>query len=313
MSRRRRSSASSGSTGALLPRLFFHDKLNQRVCLRRRNVQPAKVDSPDYCFPLAWLEEIGILLAAINADPTDAASAIPALLLGNAVSTTAGGRGRGDQLVGKNRRNSIARLHHLRWGVTWALPTTTSSRMCPRQRGRTNGAFRARISSDASRLLYEPRSTLLAAPAKRLRTPVVSRRNAGQCPGLVLLRDDLMVEWCMLLVNQLGQICPKARWSCLRKTQCKSPAQWEGGEGLEALGQWASARTLHWDGQSAAVEGRSGRRAGIFYRCRTLPGALPTLGEAEAHLLANPKRVALLDRTWRHAQRTTPPMRRSGT
>ncbi len=252
--------AESG-TGPLVHyyRAYFLDQLQQGT-LAAQERAAAKADSPDYCFP-ARLEEIGILLAAINADPADARAPY---YLGNLLYDK---RRREEAINWWEKSAKLDRSFSIPWR-NLGIAYFNVFKDVPAAKGAYERAFRANLSD--ARIFYE-RDQLY----KRTGEPPERRLAEMQDhPGLVMLRDDLTVEW-LALLNQTGQ-----HDTALAVLKARKFQPWEGGEGL-ALGQWgrthiALGRTALWKGDVAAARG---------FFAAGLAGA-PNLGEA-AHLLAN--------------------------
>lgn len=214
----------------------------------------------DYCFP-ARLEDIAVLEAAIAANPSDARA--PYYL--------------GNLLYDRRRHQEAIAM----WERSVALDPANS--IAHRNLG--IGAFnvlgdpaRARAAYDAAlaaapddaRLLFE-RDQLWkrmgVAPAERL-------AELRRYPDLVAKRDDLTIEFCVLL-NALDASEEAAQVMAARKFQ-----PWEGGEG-QALGAFSRAHRIL--GRKALADGDAETARAHFEQALTPP---PNLGESR-HLLAN--------------------------
>ena len=166
---------------------------------------------PDYCFP-ARLEDVGILEAAMRANPRDAKA--PYYL--------------GNLLYDRRRHDEAIRLWEKSakldgsFSIVWrnlGLGYFNIRKNASRARAAYEKAFRANPAD--ARLLYERDQLwkrLGDEPAKRL-------RELEKFPQLVRQRDDLSVELCALL-NQTGRHVEAMRLLAGRKFQ-----PWEGGEG----------------------------------------------------------------------------------
>jgi tetratricopeptide (TPR) repeat protein len=135
-------------------------------------------------------------------------------------------------------------------------------------RGAYERAFKANRSD--ARLLYE-RDQLWKRTGESPHRRLEELQNH---PGLVLLRDDLMIEWCTLL-NQTGQ-----HETALALIKRRNFQPWEGGEGL-ALGQWV--RTHVGLGRMVLFHGEPKEALELFETGASVP---LNLGESR-HLLAN--------------------------
>lgn len=237
--------------------------LNQR----RGNARAARVHfrkasrlPPDYCFP-ARLEEIAILVAAMQADPRDARAPY---YLGNLLYDR---RRHEEAMQLWERSAALDRGFSVVWrnlGIGWFNVR--------RQPKRARAAYDRALAADPgdARLLFE-RDQLWkrmgVSPARRL-------RELERHSRLVTRRDDLIVEWCALL-NQVGR---HAEAVAVLETRRFQP--WEGGEG-QALGQFV--RTHLALGRAALAKGEAGLAEDHFQRALEPPD---NLGEAR-HLLAN--------------------------
>jgi tetratricopeptide (TPR) repeat protein len=220
----------------------------------------AAARAPDYCFP-ARLEELGILEAAMAANPADPRA--PYYL--------------GNVLYDRRRHEEAIRLWErsakldLTFSVVWrnlGIGNLNIRRQPARARAAYNRAFKA--SPGDARLLYERDQLwkrLGESPHKRLRE--LDRR-----PDLVRQRDDLSVELCTLY-NQVGRHDRSLALLSRRRFQ-----PWEGGEG-GPMRQWVRSHLLL--GRNALDDGEAALAREHFEAATAVPA---NLGEAR-HLLAN--------------------------
>lgn len=220
----------------------------------------------DYCFP-ARLEDILVLQSAIDADPQDARANY---YLGNLLYDR------------RRHREAIER-----WSI--AAEFEPSNAIVHRNLGigyfnvlnrpeEAKAAYEAAITAapDDARLVYE-RDQLW----KRIGlSPEVRLAELRKRPALIERRDDLTIEFCLLL-NAVGEPEEAAQVLASRKFQ-----PWEGGEG-QALG--AYSRTHLELGRRALAANDAERAKAEFLSVLTPP---ENLSEAR-HLLANASDVWL--------------------
>ncbi len=226
----------------------------------RTAFQAAAKASPDYCFP-ARLEEIAVLEAAMQANPTDARA--PYYL--------------GNLFYDRRRHRDAMRLWEKsakldpNYSVVWrnlGIAYFNIARQPAKARAAYEKAFRA--APNDARLLYERDQLwkrLGEKPEKRL-------RELEKYLALVEKRDDLSVELCALY-NQTGRHALALEIVGSRKFQ-----PWEGGEGM-ALGQ--HVRTHIALGREALGRGDAVKARAHFSQALSCP---EHLGEAR-HPLAN--------------------------
>jgi tetratricopeptide (TPR) repeat protein len=215
---------------------------------------------PDYCFP-ARLEEIGILKAAMQANPSDARA--PYYL--------------GNLLYDRRRHSEAIQLWERAakldpsFSIVWrnlGIGYFNVRRQPAKARIAYNKAFQANPAD--ARLVYERDQLwkrLGESPYKRL-------AELEEYPKLVKQRDDLTVELCALY-NQTGRHEEAATLIRARRFQ-----PWEGGEG-GPLGQHVRSHLAL--GTSSLARGLPEQALYHFQAALDTP---PNLGEAR-HLLAN--------------------------
>ena len=216
--------------------------------------------SPDYCFP-ARLEEIAVLEAALQANPSDARAPY---YLGN--------------LYYDRRRHTDA-IHwweksaklDANFSIVWrnlGIGYFNILSQPAKARSAYDQAFKANPAD--ARLLYE-RDQLWKRIGEK---PATRLRELTRQAGLVEQRDDLSVELCALF-NQTGRHAEAANLVASRQFQ-----PWEGGEG-GPLGQHVRAQLAL--GRGALNRGDFETARSHFERALTSPR---NLSEAK-HLLAN--------------------------
>ncbi len=238
---------------------WLYAKLNDPKSSAER-YRTAAALAPDYCFP-ARLEEIGILQAAIQANPNDP---LAPYYLGNLLYD----RRRHDEAIALwERAACLGADFSLVWrnlGIGYF-----NIRRDP-QRGRAayDKAFCANPWD--ARLLYERDQLwkrLGVSPAKRL-------EELEAHPNLIQQRDDLTIELCAVY-NQVGRHDKAASLLSSRRFQ-----PWEGGEG-GPLGQHVRTHLALGRAALAQHDPKSARQH--FESALHAPS---NLGEAK-HLLAN--------------------------
>ena len=214
----------------------------------------------DYCFP-SRLEEIGVLEAAMRANPRDARAPY---YLGNLLYDR---RRHGEAIRFWERSAKLDPGFSIVWR-NLGIGYFNVSKQPMKARAAYDRAFKAN-SADA-RLLYERDQLwkrLGEKPEKRLHE-LITRLD------LVRRRDDLSVELCSLY-NQTGRHDEAARLVAGRQFQ-----PWEGGEG-GPLSQRIRAQLAL--GRAAFANGDFAKARSHFEHALTIP---PNLSEAR-HLLAN--------------------------
>jgi tetratricopeptide (TPR) repeat protein len=238
---------------------YFYDRLGQSSTASAHYAAAAKAE-PDYCFP-ARLEEIAILQAAMQANPSDSRAPY---YLGNLYYD----RRRHREAITLWERSALLGA---KFATVWRNLGIGYFNVLnrPRQARRAYDKAVAADPADA-RLVYERdqlRKRLGDPPRRRLKD-LESRRE------LVARRDDLSIELCTLY-NQLGEHDKALELLSTRRFQ-----PWEGGEGL-ALEQ--HVRTHRALGRIALASGQAQAARAYFNSALSSPD---NLGEAR-HPLAN--------------------------
>jgi tetratricopeptide (TPR) repeat protein len=225
-----------------------------------RHFRLAAIQSPDYCFP-SRLEELGILEAAMRANPKD--SRAPYYLA--------------NLLYDRRRHEEAIRL--------WERSAQLDSKFSVVWRNLGIGYFNVRHNPARARAAYERAFRANPTDArvfferdqlwKRVGVkPTLRLDEFSRHLDLVHQRDDLSIELCALY-NQTGEHGKAARLVAGRKFQ-----PWEGGEG-GPLGQ--HVRSQLGLGRTALANGEAAAARSHFERALTSPA---NLSEAK-HLLAN--------------------------
>jgi tetratricopeptide (TPR) repeat protein len=238
---------------------WLHDRLGDNKAAIAHYKQAAAC-SPDYCFP-ARLEEIGILQAAMKANPRDN---FAPYYLGNLFYDR---RRHAEAIALWAQSVKIDPQYSIAWR-NLGIGYFNIHKQAAKARKAYDRAFRAEPTS--ARLLYE-RDQLWKRLAE---SPAVRLRELEKHLDLVQQRDDLSVELCALY-NQTGQ-----QEKALALAVGRNFQPWEGGEGQALSGYVRSRLAL---GRKALDQGDAAAALEHFQAAMSPP---LNLGEAK-HLLAN--------------------------
>jgi tetratricopeptide (TPR) repeat protein len=244
-------------------RAYFLDRLDKKPAAAVARTA-AKNASPDYCFP-SRLDDIFILQAAIDADPSDARAPY---YLGN---------------LYYDRRRHIDAI------ALWEKSTQLDPTFSIVWRNLGIAYFNIKHDAAAAKNAYERAFAANPDDARLLYELDQLRKRIGESPEhrlaelerhieLVNRRDDLSVELCALY-NQVGKHDQAMNILKNRRFQ-----PWEGGEGL-VLGQ--HVRTHLSLGRLALRENDAKKARFLFAAAANCP---KNLGEAR-HLLANQSEI----------------------